>query len=108
MANPRLSRTMKTRYVDLIEQTFDFPKDEFTLDDDNLVWNDLPLVQLIEKHGTPLRITYLPERGYQADAYYLRIKTLKDRGYVTPSTLNRLVDWGASIWPKGNWQALRP
>jgi hypothetical protein len=50
----------------------------------------------------------LPERGYQADAYYLRIKTLKDRGYVTPSTLNRLVDWGASIWPKGNWQALCP
>jgi arginine decarboxylase len=63
MANPRLSRTMKTRYVDLIEQTFDFPKDEFTLDDDNLVWNDLPLVQLIEKHGTPLRITYLPKIG---------------------------------------------
>jgi hypothetical protein len=31
MANPRLSRTMKTRYVDLIEQTFDFPKDEFKI-----------------------------------------------------------------------------
>lgn len=50
----------------------------------------------------------LPERGYQADAYYLRIKTLKDRGYLTDSTLNRLVDWGVSIWPKGNWQVLRP
>ena len=31
---------MKTRYIDLIEQTFDFPKDEFKLDDDRLVWND--------------------------------------------------------------------
>ncbi|MEN9491726.1 MAG: hypothetical protein RJA63_2175, partial [Pseudomonadota bacterium] len=50
----------------------------------------------------------LPERGYQADAYYLRIKTLKDRGYVTASTLNRLVNWGASVWPKGNWAVLRP
>ncbi len=54
---------MKTRYVDLIEQTFDFPKDEFKLDDDKLVWNDLPLVELLEKHGTPLRISYLPKIG---------------------------------------------
>jgi arginine decarboxylase len=28
-----------------------------------LVWNDLPLVELLEKHGTPLRITYLPKIG---------------------------------------------
>lgn len=50
----------------------------------------------------------LPERGYQADAYYLRIKLLKDKGYVTSATLNRLVNWGAGVWPKGNWNALRP
>ncbi|MBK8227075.1 MAG: arginine decarboxylase [Flavobacteriales bacterium] len=54
---------MKTRYVDLIEQTFDFPKDEFKLDGENLIWNDLPLVDLLKKHGTPLRITYLPKIG---------------------------------------------
>lgn len=54
---------MKTRYIDLIEQTFDFPKDEFKLDGDDLVWNDLPLMQVIEKHGTPLRISYLPKIG---------------------------------------------
>ena len=54
---------MKTRYIDLIEQTFDFPKDEFKLDGENLVWNDLPLVDLLKKHGTPLRITYLPKIG---------------------------------------------
>lgn len=54
---------MKTRYVDLIEQTFDFPKDEFKLEGENLVWNDLPLVELIQKHGTPLRISYLPKIG---------------------------------------------
>ncbi|MEZ4806019.1 MAG: arginine decarboxylase [Flavobacteriales bacterium] len=54
---------MKTRYIDLIEQTFDFPKDEFKLNGDNLVWNDLQLVEILEKHGTPLRITWLPKIG---------------------------------------------
>jgi arginine decarboxylase len=34
---------MKTRYIDLIEQTFDFPKDEFGLENDQLTWNDIPL-----------------------------------------------------------------
>ncbi len=58
---------MKTRYVDLIEQTFDFPKDEFKLDGENLVWNDLPLMELIRKHGTPLRINYLPKIGEKID-----------------------------------------
>lgn len=58
---------MKTRYVDLIEQTFDFPKDEFKLDGDKLVWNDLPLTDILEKHGTPLRITYLPKIGEKID-----------------------------------------
>ena len=50
----------------------------------------------------------LPERGYQADAYYLRIKTLKDRNLVTSATLTRLVNWGKGVWPKGNWGALTP
>ncbi|MCB0811977.1 MAG: arginine decarboxylase, partial [Flavobacteriales bacterium] len=44
-----------------------FPRDEFKLDGDNLVWNDLPLMQLIEKHGTPMRITYLPRIGEKVD-----------------------------------------
>jgi hypothetical protein len=50
----------------------------------------------------------LPERGYQADAYYLRIKLLKDEQLVSDATLTRLVDWGESIWPLGAWSALRP
>ena len=58
---------MKTRYIDLIEQTFDFPRDEFQLDGDKLLWNDLPLTEIIEKHGTPLRITYLPKIGDKID-----------------------------------------
>jgi arginine decarboxylase len=58
---------MKTRYIDLIEQTFDFPRDEFKLEADKLLWNDLPLTELLEKHGTPLRITYLPKIGEKID-----------------------------------------
>ena len=54
---------MKTRYIDLIEQTFDFPKEEYKLNGDNLEWNDLPLMEILQKHGTPLRITYLPKIG---------------------------------------------
>jgi hypothetical protein len=49
----------------------------------------------------------LPERGYQADAYYLRIKLLKDNALLTPATLTRLINWGESIWPRGEWAALR-
>lgn len=58
---------MKTRYIDLIEQTFDFPKDEFKFVNDQLTWNDLPLMEIIQKHGTPLRITYLPKIGEKID-----------------------------------------
>ncbi|MCB9179734.1 MAG: arginine decarboxylase, partial [Flavobacteriales bacterium] len=58
---------MKTRYIDLIEQTFDFPKDEFGLKDDRLTWNGIDLMDVIRKHGTPLRITYLPRIGEKID-----------------------------------------
>ena len=58
---------MKTHYIDLIEQTFDFPKDEFNFAEGKLTWNDLPLTELIEKHGTPLRISYLPKIGGKID-----------------------------------------
>lgn len=58
---------MKTRYIDLIEQTFDFPKDEFKFEGDQLTWNDLPLMDILKRHGTPLRITWLPKIGEKID-----------------------------------------
>ncbi|MBL7983330.1 MAG: arginine decarboxylase [Flavobacteriales bacterium] len=74
---------MKTRYIDLIEQTFDFPKDEFAIDDDKLVWNGLRLMDILEKHGTPLRITYLPKIGEKIDlARASFAKAIKDHGYT--------------------------
>jgi arginine decarboxylase len=73
---------MKTRYIDLIEQTFDFPKDEFRFVNDQLTWNDLPLMEIIQKHGTPLRITYLPKIGEKIDqARALFAKAFKEHEY---------------------------
>ncbi|HIT97683.1 MAG TPA: arginine decarboxylase, partial [Candidatus Merdimorpha stercoravium] len=51
---------MKTSYIDLIDQTFYFPQEEFDLDGDNLTFHGIDLMGLIEKYGTPLRLTYLP------------------------------------------------
>ncbi|MBK8477846.1 MAG: hypothetical protein IPL39_16540 [Opitutaceae bacterium] len=50
----------------------------------------------------------LPERGYQADAYYLRIKQLKESGLLEPATVTRLVNWGKGVWPLGEWNLLEP
>ncbi|WP_237275790.1 arginine decarboxylase [Tenacibaculum ovolyticum] len=52
---------MNTKYKDLIEQTFDFPQEEFQTKDNNLLFHDIDLIQLVEKYGTPLKFTYLPK-----------------------------------------------
>lgn len=52
---------MNTRYLDLIEQSFYFPQEEFTLQDGNLQFHGIDLMKLIEEHGTPLKLTYLPK-----------------------------------------------
>ncbi len=51
---------MKT-YIDLIEQTFEFPTEEFKVENNNLLFNNVSLVDIIQKYGTPLKITYLPK-----------------------------------------------
>ena len=56
---------MKNKYIDLIEQTFDFPQDEFKVDDDELYFNNIPLMDLIKQYGTPLKISYLPKIASQ-------------------------------------------
>ena len=52
---------MNTRYLDLIEQSFYFPTEEFKLVDGNLQFHGIDVMQLIEEHGTPLKFTYLPK-----------------------------------------------
>jgi arginine decarboxylase len=56
---------MKNKYIDLIEQTFEFPQEEFTVEDNELNFHDVPLMDLIKQYGTPLKITYLPKISQQ-------------------------------------------
>lgn len=52
---------MKNKYVDLIDQTFEFPQDEFRVEDNELYFHEVPLMDIIKQYGTPLKITYLPK-----------------------------------------------
>ncbi|MDA3954109.1 MAG: arginine decarboxylase [Bacteroidales bacterium] len=56
---------MKIKYIDLIEKTFDFPQPEFELDGENLLFHKIPLMDIIEKYGAPLKFTYLPQISNQ-------------------------------------------
>lgn len=56
---------MDNKYSDLIHQTFNFPQDGFSVNDNELYFNDIPLMGIIKQYGTPLKITYLPKIGSQ-------------------------------------------
>ena len=46
---------MKNKYIDLIDQTYYFPQDEFTLDGDELRFHNIDLMELVRKYGAPLK-----------------------------------------------------
>ncbi|MBD0823817.1 type III PLP-dependent enzyme domain-containing protein [Aestuariibaculum marinum] len=52
---------MNTKYIDLINQTFDFPQEEFKLEEKHLQFHDIDLMALVEEYGAPLKFTYLPQ-----------------------------------------------
>lgn len=52
---------MSTKYSDFIETNFIFPQEEFKVEDNQLLFNNIPLMDLIKKYGTPLKISYLPK-----------------------------------------------
>jgi arginine decarboxylase len=56
---------MKNRYIDLIQQTYDFPQEDFEVVDNFLHFNGIPLMDIISQYGTPLKITYLPKISSQ-------------------------------------------
>ena len=51
---------MKNTYFDLIDQSYYFPQEGFDLKNGYLTFYGLSLQHLIEKHGTPFRLMYLP------------------------------------------------
>lgn len=68
---------MKTKYLDLIDQTFNFPQEEFTLNTNQLNFHGIDLMALIQQYGSPLKFTYLPKisdninraKGWFSDAF---------------------------------------
>lgn len=52
---------MNTKYIDLIDQSFYFPQEEFYLEDNRLQFHGIDLMKLIEQYGAPLKFTYLPQ-----------------------------------------------
>ncbi len=52
---------MKTKYFDLIDQSFFFPQEEFTLNGSELKFHGIDLMKLVQEYGTPLKFTYLPK-----------------------------------------------
>jgi arginine decarboxylase len=52
---------MNTKYIDLINQTFDFPQEEFSLEKDQLQFHGVDLNELVKIYGAPLKFTYLPK-----------------------------------------------
>ncbi|WP_053976162.1 arginine decarboxylase [Mangrovimonas xylaniphaga] len=52
---------MNTKYIDLINQSFYFPQEEFKLEGSNLQFHDIDLMKLVEAYGAPLKFTYLPQ-----------------------------------------------
>jgi arginine decarboxylase len=56
---------MNSLYSNLITQTFNFPQEGFDVVDNELYFNEIPLMEIIKQYGTPLRISYLPKIGDQ-------------------------------------------
>jgi len=52
---------LNTKYSDLIDQTYYFPQEEFTLEGSELRFHDIDLMELVKKYGAPLKFTYLPK-----------------------------------------------
>ncbi len=74
---------MANKYFDLIDQTFDFPQTGFDLTNGYLTFNNIPLIHLINKYGTPLKLTYLPSIGQKIKkARNLFRRTMRSQGYT--------------------------
>lgn len=64
---------MNTKYIDLINQTYHFPQEEFTLEDEHLRFHGIELNQVVAQYGSPLKFTYLPkisENIYRAKTWF--------------------------------------
>ena len=54
---------MNNSYLGLVEQTFNFPQEGIEVKNGNLIFNGIDYSALAKKHGTPLKVSYLPKIG---------------------------------------------
>lgn len=73
---------MKIKYQDFIQQTYDFPQEEFSVKNGNLLYNDISMMEMVQTYGTPLKFFYLPNisRNIQ-NAKNWFAKAIKDTNY---------------------------
>jgi arginine decarboxylase len=75
------------RYIDLIEKTFDFPTPIFKVENNELYFNDVNLMDILHQYGTPIRLTYLPKIGEQIEKARSLFKTaIEKNGYENDYT----------------------
>jgi arginine decarboxylase len=73
---------LANKYFDLIDQTFYFPQNGFDLENGYLTFNNIPLIHLIKKYGTPMKLTYLPSIGRKIkEARNLFRRAMRSQGY---------------------------
>jgi arginine decarboxylase len=52
---------MKIKYSELIDQTLYFPTEEFDVSEHKLQFHGIPLMDVVEQFGTPLKFNYIPK-----------------------------------------------
>lgn len=73
---------MNNTYADLVNQTFYFPQEDFRVKEDYLQFNEIDIKALIDKYGTPFKLTFLPKIGSQIQkAKDLFSKAIKKHKY---------------------------
>jgi arginine decarboxylase len=74
---------MNNTYTSLVDQTFHFPQEGFKRNEDgNLMFNGVDIKALIDKYGTPLKLTYLPKIEMQINkAKMMFDKAFKKHNY---------------------------
>lgn len=58
---------MNNTYRGLVDQTFHFPQEDFDVKDNYLQFNGVDIKKLIDKYGTPFKLTVLPKIGMQVN-----------------------------------------
>jgi arginine decarboxylase len=73
---------MNNTYFELVDQTYEFPQEGFKIEKGYLNFNGIDLNRVIQKHGTPLKITYLPKIRQQiSKAKTLFNEAIKNNDY---------------------------